>query len=230
MSGVRPIVVLGLLAAAPLGAQTATPVVAPPAPPAPSPPPIIVMPAPAPPPAPIERGPLKLTGSTLYVYNFLDIRADTYSDKVITEFERQLNEWLATRVKATGLIRSAETPYMKREKLRKADDWSSSVTGNSVSQRVPVMESIYSNRRAEAEIGADYRLVVFPASFETAGAWRYYSIRWVVMRIGDGKSWQHVYSGQHMVMLKESERAESRSKKFIAAIDKAMLDAGLFAD
>jgi hypothetical protein len=50
------------------------------------------------------------------------------------------------------------------------------------------------------------------------------------MRVSDGKSWQHVYSGRHMVMLKESERAESRSAKFIAAIDKAMLDAGLFAD
>jgi hypothetical protein len=190
----------------------------------------VVVPAPAPPPpAPFSSEPLRLSGSRLYVYNFLDWQDGSFTDKVIQEFDRQVAAWLGAKAQSVTISHSAELPLIKQMREQAADNWTTSLSGSQLRQSVPVIEAIQSNKEAEEAVSADYRLVIFPSSFTSSGSWRYYTLRWVVYRVSDNRSWQYLYNGSHLVMLKESERADSRSRKFIEAADQAMKGAGLFA-
>lgn len=188
-----------------------------------------VIQAPAPPPPRVSE-PLRLTGSRLYVYDFLDWHKGNFTDKVIDEFEGQLATWLGAKAEAVTISRSADLPLIKKLREESADDWTTSMSGSQLRQTVPVIEAIQSNKAAEEAVSANYRLVIFPSSFSSQGAWRYYVLRWVVYRVSDNRSWQYLYDGSHMVLMKEGERAKSRSRKFIEAADTAMKQANLFAD
>lgn len=193
----------------------------------PPPMPVLIQ-APAPPP-PRFREPLSLSGSRLYVYDFLDWHKGNFTDKVIDEFEGQLATWLGGEAQTVTISRSADLPLIRKLREEAADDWTTSMSGSQLRQTVPVIEAIESNKAAEDAVSADYRLVIFPSSFSSQGAWRHYALRWVVYRVSDNRSWQYLYNGSHMVLMKEGERAESRSRKFIEAADTAMKQANLFA-
>lgn len=209
-------------------AQTASPPAstpsATPAPTAGSPPPPVVV---APPPAPAlpdTRPKLDLSQANLYVYDFLDVREKVYQPKVLDEIELQLNQWLATKAKAVTFIRSQQTPFVKN---RDADSWQADISTEHEVDRVPVGQSIASNASAEAAVGSDHQLIVFPASFTVSGVWRFYTIRFVLVRKSDRKMWQYFYEGSHMVMLKEGERSKSRAQKIVEQLAVAMAKDGI---
>lgn len=168
--------------------------------------------------------PLDLSQASLYVYDFLDVREKAYQPKVLDELERQLLAWLKPRTKAAAIIRSKDTPYIQN---RDANTWQSDISSEHEVDRVPVAQAIASNLGAERTFGADYRLILFPSAFTYSGSWRFYTIRFVLIRKADFRSWQYFYEGSHLVMLKEAERSQSRAQKIIEKLDAAMTAAGL---
>lgn len=231
-----------LLAASPAGAQpvpaapagqpgdaaagTPAPVAVPAPVPMLPPPPVSAI-APPPPMVRVQPDltkPLDLSQASLYVYDFLDVREKAYQPKVLDELERQLLAWLAPRTKAATIIRSKQTPYIQN---RDANTWQSDISSEHEVDRVPVVQAIGSNLGAERTFGADYRLILFPSAFTFSGSWRYYTIRFVLIRKADFRSWQYYYEGSHLVMLKEAERSQSRAQKIIEKLDAAMTAAGI---
>lgn len=170
------------------------------------------------------RPAINISQAKVYIYNFLDIREDYYQKKVLDEFEKQLTAWLTPRVQALTIIRSNRTPYVVK---RDDSDWQADLSAERSVDRVPVARILASNEKAEEEFGADHQLIIFPSSFTLSGVWRFYTIRFVVIRKSDKKAWQYLYDGSHMVMLRESERSKSRAEKVLVKLDAAMLSGGL---
>lgn len=190
---------------------------APPAPPAPGtvfvpppPPRPIFVPPPAPP-LPIATTPLpaKLQGSSVYVYSFLDVRQNEYTSKVLDQFDADLTARLSGLTIGSNILR------FRNSKMNRADEFYAG-SQNLESRAVPVMETVYSNLREERGTHARFRLIVFPSSYTVSGAWRFYEIRFILMDAETGaRLWSYDYSGKHMVMMKNSENAEGRSKKIL---------------
>lgn len=177
-------------------------------------------------PVPPLQATLNISKAKVYVYNFLDIRETYFQKKVLNEFEKQLIAWLTPRVQALTIIRSNNTPYVEK---RDDSDWQADLSAERMVDRVPVARILASNNQAEEEFGADHQLIIFPASFEVSGVWRFYTIRFALIRKSDKRVWQYIYSGSHMVMLNESERSKSRAQKILTKLDAAMLSAGLIS-
>ncbi|HTX50053.1 MAG TPA: hypothetical protein VME40_11770 [Caulobacteraceae bacterium] len=157
-----------------------------------------------------------LVGSSVYIYSFLDVRETEFSPEVLSEIDQQL---------VAGLKASGTTSTVLRFK--------DSLTGASYAQLtmmpargrssgsdlVPVAETIRSNQDAERAFNAKYRLIEFPSNFEVIGAWRYYTIRWILIDCSTNRSiWSYAYSGRNMIWLSNGERADSRGKTIVDAL------------
>ena len=165
----------------------------------------------APPPG-ADPLPAKLSGSFVYVYSFLDVRQNEYTPKVLGQFDDDLT----TRLNAAGIsskiLRYTESAKGKDEfvaaKTQVGDD----------SRAVPVAETIGGNLADERTTKARFRLIVFPANFTLSGAWRFYEIRFILMDTATNKRLlEYTYSGQHLVMMRDSENAQARSRKILDA-------------
>ena len=165
----------------------------------------------APPPG-ADPLPAKLSGSFVYVYSFLDVRQNEYTPKVLDQFDDDLT----TRLNAAGIsskiLRYTESAKGKDEfvaaKTQVGDD----------SRAVPVAETIGGNLADERTTKARFRLIVFPANFTLSGAWRFYEIRFILMDTATNKRLlEYTYSGQHLVMMRDSENAQARSRKILDA-------------
>jgi len=165
----------------------------------------------APPPG-ADPLPAKLSGSFVYVYSFLDVRQNEYTPKVLGQFDDDLT----TRLNAAGIsskiLRYTESAKGKDEfvaaKTQVGDD----------SRAVPVAETIGGNLADERTTKARFRLIVFPANFTLSGAWRFYDIRFILMDTATNKRLlEYTYSGQHLVMMRDSENAQARSRKILDA-------------
>jgi hypothetical protein len=171
--------------------------------------------APVPPLAPPPPGsaaalPAKLQGSFVYVYSFLDVREDEYTPKVLGQFDADLTARLAALHIPSKILRFNDSSRGKEESYAKKTGYGDS------SRLVPVGETVARNFDDEHASGARFRLVIFPANFTTSGVWRSYDIRFQLMDSFLNKQvWEYVYSGKHMVMLKDSENAQARSKKIL---------------
>jgi len=171
--------------------------------------------APVPPLAPPPAGsaaalPAKLQGSFVYVYSFLDVREDEYTPKVLGQFDADLTARLAALHISSKILRFNESSRGKEESYEKKSGY------GDTSRSVPVGETVARNFDDEHASGARFRLLIFPSNFTTSGVWRFYDIRFQLMDTFLNKQlWEYVYSGKHMVMLKDSENAQARSKKIL---------------
>ena len=192
---------------------------APSMPPAPPAPPMILPPAPPAPPMfrppapPLGTAatplPAKLQGSSVYVYSFLDVRQEQYTSKVLDQFDAELTRRLAALKIGSHILR------FRQSRMNRSDEFYAG-SANRESRAVPVMETVYSNLPEERAAQARFRLIVFPSDYTVAGAWRFYEIRFILMDAEtSSRLWTYTYSGKHLVMLKDSENAEGRSKKIL---------------
>lgn len=184
-----------------------------------APPPPVIVPAPPAPPAPpvavggeVQKPQLK--GASLYVYSFLDVRRDEFGDKVLDQFHAQLVD---------ALKHNGVSPQLQqfRDSLAGAL-WVprnvKAATGRRTYERVPVLETIAANRAQEQAAGTRYRLLVLPANFELIGAWRHYTVRWIVMDAAtDRILWKRDYKGKHLTVWRTNENAEGRGRKLTEA-------------
>jgi len=155
---------------------------------------------------------VKLPDSTIYVYSFLDVREKEYTPKVLDRFDAALTERFGALKVSTKILR------YNKVKEKQGEFFANNTSFGASSQTIPVEQTIYRNLAEERAAQARYRLVIFPANFESAGAWRYYEIRFVLMDTQGGRRvFEYSYTGRHMVLLNESENSEARSTKILDA-------------
>lgn len=189
-----------------------------PEPPAAPPPPVIHLPP------PVYHDPLatqgmheKIGGAPLYIYSFLDVREENYTPKVLAQLDGDLTAFFNGELVKTRILRFRSSPL--------GENYSASIGVGQDSTMIPVGPVIEQNLADEAAFGARYRLVIFPASYSSVGAWRYYDIRWILSDARtNARLWTHMYSGRHLVMWSDKENAAARSKKIIDDLERAMRD------
>lgn len=158
------------------------------------------------------RPAVKLPGSLLYVYSFLDVRENEFTPKVLDQFDAALTARLGALKVSSKILR------YNKVKQDEGEFVANNTSVGADSRMIPVAQTIDRNLADERAAQARYRLVVFPANFESAGAWRFYEIRFILMDTEDNRRlFEYVYTGKHMVILKNSENAEARSKKILDA-------------
>ncbi len=173
------------------------------------PPPVIL--APPLPPAPPATASLSLRGEPIFVYSFLDIRKAEFGDKVLAQFHSQLIDALkASEVNPQVLLFADTMQGSLFVPSRKA------FNGQKTYDAPPVLQTIHDNASREQAVKARYRLLVLPANFELRGAWRYYTVRWIVMDAAtDRILWRGDYKGSHLVMMRTNENSEGRGRKLV---------------
>lgn len=222
------ILVLATLAAASPAVIVPGPIVPPP-PPIPihgPPPPVPAQPAVAIPASPIVA-PQKpaLHGSNVYVYNYLDLRADHFGAKLLDSFDAQLQAALTALGTKSVIVRYKSTRAYAA--TLSASEFSASnvdaTYGESNLTRVPVVQVIAENWLKEKDFGAQYRLIVFPKNYVSRGVWRFYLITWALYDTRTGqKLWSLAYEGRHMVWAHEAENSDGRARKLITALTDAI--------
>ena len=162
--------------------------------------------APPAPPAPVPT-PDTINGTKIMVFNFLDMRENELRTKVLDQIEGQLQTYLESEGATVQLIRSSQTQGGK---------WHSAGMGQAM---VPVPQIIFGERAREKAFGNEFRLIIFPSRWESVGSWRHYDIRFVLEDARTYKTvFDQIYTGKHLVMIKESENSEKRGRKIIAAL------------
>ncbi|WP_248767237.1 hypothetical protein [Pseudomonas sp. MWU12-2345] len=122
----------------------------------------------------------------LYVYSFLDARADFFGEAFLKELEAQINRRLTVEgVKSEWLWYQAST-IGSTSSLQEV----ASQTGSTV--QLPVAMTVLTNLRAESQAKATHRLIIFPRSVGLSGvqiAERAYAatIAWTLTDISTGK-------------------------------------------
>lgn len=172
-----------------------------------APPPVITPVAPPAPPAPPAKPQLK--GTSVYVYSFLDIRKAEFGEQVLAQFHRQMldalrKEGVSPQLQLFGdsFVGSLWVPSTKV------------FNGQRVQENAPVLETIAANLERERAAGSRYRLLILPAEFELIGAWRHYTVRWMIMDTAtDQIGWRRDYKGKHLTMWRTNENAEGRGRK-----------------
>jgi hypothetical protein len=170
------------------------------------PPPIAVVTPVAPPVAT-----LSLKGEPVFVYSFLDIRKDEFGAKILAQFHSQLMDALKAGGVSPQLVLFADTTqgslFVPARKI---------ANGQHTFERPPVLQTVHDNDAREKAAGTHYRLLVLPANYEVAGAWRYYTVRWIVMDAAtDRILWKGDYKGSHLVMMRTNENSEGRGRKLV---------------
>jgi hypothetical protein len=160
----------------------------------------------------------KLQGSSIYVYTFLDVRDAEFGRKVVDQFETQVVAALAQagiRAKALRFKKSPAGAMYVSPSATSRGNWFSGYSYAKTDQ-VPVSEVVTSNVADEMAVGARYRLLVLPSSYNVYGSWQYYTLRWILMDIGTGRMlWSHSYSGKHLMLWKPDENSVKRAKKLV---------------
>lgn len=172
--------------------------------------------APVPPlPSAVEsaaRPAVKLPGSLLYVYSFLDVRETEFTPKMLDQFDAALTARL------DALKVSSKILHYNKAKQDEGEFVANNTSFGADSRMIPVGQTIDRNLADERAARARYRLIIFPANFESSGAWRFYEVRFIIMDTDNNRRvFDYVYSGKHIVILKNSENANARSKKILDA-------------
>lgn len=167
---------------------------------------------------------VKLTGSLLYVYSFLDVREAEFTPKVLDQFDAALT----TRLEGLK-VKSKILHYNKAVQ----DDGvlvANKTAFGSNTRMIPVGRTIDRNLTDERAVHARYRMIIFPDNFESNGAWRFYEIRFILMSTDDNRRvFEYTYSGKHLVLLKNSENADARSKKVLDSVFNELQAKGFFS-
>ena len=155
--------------------------------------------------------PPHLAGSSVYIYSFLDAREMEFTRLVLDQINGDLKERLSAA--------SVKTDELEFLKSPTGGGFSAGMSVGQSSTTLPLRQVIVDTAAEEAQFGAQYRLIVVPAYFGIAGAWRFYTIRWSLVDSHTGRVvWDYSYTGKHMVMWKNSENAKARSQKILDAL------------
>ncbi|HZY17520.1 MAG TPA: hypothetical protein VFE82_03515 [Ramlibacter sp.] len=150
---------------------------------------------------------VSLKNARLQVYSFLDIRDVEFGPQMLNEVDRQL---------AAAL--SAESVQVRTLRFKESEP-GKYFSSTNAGVRVPVGETISSNRVEEREFPADLRLIVFPSKMTLSGAWKFYDVRWELQDVNTGRIvWTTTSHGKHLNAWKNDENPEERAKTIVDGI------------
>lgn len=153
---------------------------------------------------------LPATGNII-VYNFLDVRSEQYTPKVMDKIEPKLLACLTQYGQTATVVRSQNLPFVQQH-----PQWHALYSGEIKSVNVPIEDFIASNAEEEKARGVHYRLNIHPTEFTITGAWRDYKILWELIDVTTNEVvWNYEYAGRHMAVWSNSENSDARSNKII---------------
>jgi hypothetical protein len=151
---------------------------------------------------------VSLKGSRVFVYSFLDIRDNEFGLNMLTEVDKQLTQALQKSDVTARVLRFRDSETGKYFPL---------LTNGGVS--IPIRQTFASNATAEQELGADYRLVIFPKKMTLSGAWKFYEISWELISTKSGERvWMTTSQGKHINAWKNDEDPVERAKTIVDGI------------
>ena len=158
-----------------------------------------------------------ITGTQVYVYSFLDIRNSDLGAAMVAAVNQRLVARLGERgVEARVLTYSEATG-------KPVAGWAGTVS-------VPIAQILAEHRDEETSFGAEYRLLIMPASMNLYGANQSYQIRWSLAEVAsDREMWMTTLRGDRTVWWSQSEDAEARAATFVDGVIAEMTGSGLLA-
>ena len=148
-----------------------------------------------------------LSGARLQIYSFLDLRDVEFGPNMLAEVDRQL---------ATALGAASVSVQNLRFKSSDPGRYFSSTNAG---MRVPVRETIDSNRASELSFAATHRLIIFPSKMTLSGAWKFYDVTWELYETNSGKLvWSTTSHGKHLNAWKNDEDPQVRAKTIVDGV------------
>jgi hypothetical protein len=147
---------------------------------------------------------VSIKDTRVYVYSFLDIRANDFGPSLVNEVDTQLISSLA----ASGV--TSKVLQFKQSAVGQGY----SLTGGGMT--IPIGPTIKANLEDERAFNAKYRLVIFPSAMRLQGAWKMYEVRWDLF---DAQThalvWSGTSNGKHMSMYSNNENPKERAKTIV---------------
>jgi hypothetical protein len=165
---------------------------------------------------------VSLKDKSVYIYCFLDVRADSIGRPMLAQFDAMLEQSLKDAgIRISSLHFTGAGTGVRYDSAL-------------VSVAVPVAETIAANKASEQGAGTQYRLVLFPSesyaqTIDAANSARAYNIRWDLYETGTGTlvwSTQSVGS-QASIFFGSEKRPEERARKTIDGLMAELRKSGL---
>jgi hypothetical protein len=161
--------------------------------------------------APVPSPPVSLDHAKVYVYLFIDQIEDAMGDSLLTGIENELIAQLRARQVEVEFVRFRDTPTGRRFSLSPSNDpplqhhtWFES----SAVVRLPIEKVIAANADKEKAFGAQYRLVVIPASLWNNNS---FTIRWVLLGVDRQEPIWWTAAGEEIGWNFDSENSKIRA-------------------
>lgn len=164
----------------------------------------------------------EISGSSVVVYSFLDVRKGMFGDQMLTMMNNQLVEQFKQRgVNARVVV------YQQTEAEATPNALYLGVNRSMVT--VPIKQYLTTQRPDEVKNGDKYRLMVFPSMVTTTGANIDSEINWTLAETAADKPvWMTKQSTSRTIWWNSEEAPETRSKQFVDGIMSEMTKSGLF--
>jgi hypothetical protein len=164
----------------------------------------------------------EISGSTVVVYSFLDVRKDYFGDQMLTMMNNQLVEQFKQRGVTARVVAYQNKPVDTNPNAIFMGVNRSMVT-------VPLKEYLQSQRPEEVKNGDKFRLMVFPSMVTTTGANIDSELTWSLTDASADKPvWVTKQKTARTIWWNNDEAPESRSKQFVDGIMGEMAKSGLF--
>ncbi|MEQ1864599.1 MAG: hypothetical protein ABL996_08080 [Micropepsaceae bacterium] len=164
---------------------------------------------------------VEVSGSSVVVYSFLDVRKGVFGEKMLA----MMNDQLVEQFKQRG-VNARVVVYQYAEAEANPSALFLGVNRSMVA--VPIKEYLKSQRPEEQKHGDKFRLMVFPAMV-TVGAGIDSQITWTLADTSADKPvWTTKQETSRTIWWSNEEAPELRSKQFVDGVMKEMTKSGLF--
>ena len=159
----------------------------------------------------------------VYVYSFVDIREKEIGPNFMLELERQFGDALTENGVANEQLWFMKSPSAAEYSLQQTS------TGfRQGTTRVPVIEVIAANQKAESAFGPSHRMIIFPASVTTMDGGPSYDFRWDIIDVKSGHmDWTATSSTSVTNWAKVDEDPVGRARLMVKGIVDEMKKAGV---
>lgn len=163
-----------------------------------------------------------ISGSSVVVYSFLDVRRDYFGEQMLAMTNNQLVEQFKQRGVTARLV-------AYQGKALDANPNAIFMGVNRSMVTVPLKDYLQSQRPDEQKNGDKFRLMVFPSMVTTTGANIDSELTWSLADVGSEKPvWVTKQKTARTIWWNNDEAPESRSKQFVDGIMGEMTKSGLF--
>lgn len=164
----------------------------------------------------------EISGSSVVVYSFLDVRKDYFGDQMLA----MMNSQLVDQFKQRG-VTARIVPYKAKGVETNPNALYMGVNRSMVS--VPLKEYLQEQRPEEMKNGDKFRLMVFPSMVTTTGANIDSELTWSLTDVSADKPvWATKQKTARTIWWNNEEAPETRSKQFVDGIMSEMTKSGLF--